>query len=213
MQKSFPELGLTRSDCIKMSWIQSVLYMAGYPNGTLPEVLLEGKSRFKNFFKAKSDFVRDPIPETALEGLWKKLVEEGSPLVIWTPYGGMMSKISESSTPFPHHKGTIFMIQYLSLWDNASEDATKHMDWIGRLYYYMAPYVSKFPREAYLNYRDLDLGMNKIGTSFIQACAWGLQYFKGNFDRLVHVKTKVDPDNFFRHEQSIPPLPLSLRGK
>jgi len=23
----------------------------------------------------------------------------------------------------------------------------------------------------------------------------------------VRVKTKVDPDNFFRHEQSIPPLP------
>ncbi|KAI6706097.1 hypothetical protein NL676_009059 [Syzygium grande] len=213
MQKSFPELGLTRSDCIEMSWIQSVLYMAGYPNGTLPEVLLEGKSRFKNFFKAKSDFVRDPIPETALEGLWKKLVEEDSPLVIWTPYGGRMSKISESSAPFPHRKGTIFMIQYLSLWDNASEDATKHMDWIGRLYNYMAPYVSKLPREAYVNYRDLDLGMNKNGTSFIEACAWGLQYFKGNFARLVHVKTKVDPDNFFRHEQSIPPLPLSLRGK
>jgi len=27
----------------------------------------------------------------------------------------------------------------------------------------------------------------------------------------VHVKTKVDPDNFFRHEQSIPPLPLHMR--
>jgi hypothetical protein len=29
---------------------------------------------------------------------------------------------------------------------------------------------------------------------------------KNNFDRLVHVKTKVDPANFFRNEQSIPPL-------
>ncbi|KAL3739358.1 hypothetical protein ACJRO7_020725 [Eucalyptus globulus] len=110
MRKSFPELGLARSDCIEMTRIQSVLYMAGYPSGTPREVLLEGKSRFKNFLKGKSDFVRDPIPETALKRLWKRLVEEDSPLVKWTPFGGMMSKISESSTPFPHRKGTIFMI-------------------------------------------------------------------------------------------------------
>ncbi|KAI6706096.1 hypothetical protein NL676_009058 [Syzygium grande] len=213
MKKSFPELGLKRSDCTEMSWIKSVLYIAGYPSGTPPEVLLQGKSTFKNFFKAKSDFVRDTISETALEGLWNRLMQEDSPLMIWTPYGGMMSKISESSAPFPHRKGTIFMSQYLSLWNNASEDAAKHMDWIRRLYNYMAPYVSNFPREAYVNYRDLDLGMNKNGTSFIQASVWGAKYFKDNFDRLVQVKTKVDPDNFFRHEQSIPPLPLSLRGK
>ncbi|XP_056161946.1 berberine bridge enzyme-like 15 [Syzygium oleosum] len=213
VKKSFPELGLKRSDCTEMSWIKSVLYIAGYPSGTPPEVLLQGKSTFKNFFKAKSDFVRDTISETDLEGLWNRLMQEDSPLVIWTPYGGMMSKISESSAPFPHRKGTIFMSQYLSLWNNASEDATKHMDWIRRLYNYMAPYVSMFPREAYVNYRDLDLGMNKNGTSFIQASVWGAKYFKDNFDRLVQVKTKVDPDNFFRHEQSIPPLPLSLRGK
>ncbi|KAF8028844.1 hypothetical protein BT93_E1494 [Corymbia citriodora subsp. variegata] len=213
MEDSFPELGLMRSDCFEMSWIRSVLYIAGYPNGTPPEVLLQGKSTFKNFFKAKSDFVRDTISETGLEGLWKRLVQEDNPLMIWTPYGGMMSKISESSAPFPHRKGTIFMIQYLSLWNDASEDAAKHMDWIRRLYTYMATYVSMFPRETYVNYRDLDLGMNKNGSSFIQASVWGAKYFKDNFERLVQVKTKVDPDNFFRHEQSIPPLPPSLRGK
>ena len=74
----------------------------------------------------------------------------------------------------------------------------------------MTPYVSKFPREAYVNYRDLDLGMNKKNsTSYIQATAWGNMYFKDNFNRLVKIKTKVDPDNVFRHEQSIPPLPVS----
>ncbi|KAK4763000.1 hypothetical protein SAY86_008768 [Trapa natans] len=62
MEESFPELGLTRKDCMETSWIKSVLYIAGYPNGTPPEVFLQGKSLFKNYFKAKSDFVRDPIP-------------------------------------------------------------------------------------------------------------------------------------------------------
>lgn len=209
MQESFPELGLTKKDCTEMSWIQSVLYIAGFPSNTPPEALLQGKSLFKNYFKAKSDFVKQPIPEAGLEGLWKKLLEEDSPLMIFNPYGGMMSKISESEIPFPHRNGVIFKIQYLTLWnEDKPETAAKHVDWIRRLYTYMASYASMFPREAYVNYRDLDLGVNTNNSSFIEASSWGARYFKDNFDRLVEVKTKVDPDNFFRHEQSIPTLPL-----
>ncbi|XP_044496844.1 berberine bridge enzyme-like 15 [Mangifera indica] len=209
MQHSFPELGLTQKDFIEMSWIKSVLYIGGYPSNTTPEVLLKGKSTFKNYFKAKSDFVKEPIPETALECLWTRLLQEDSPLMIWNPYGGMMSKISETEIPFPHRKGTIFKIQYVSLWEDGEKNAARHMDWIRKLYNYMAPYVSKSPREAYVNYRDLDLGMNKkSNTSSIEASAWGAKYFKDNFNRLVRVKTMVDPGNFFRHEQSIPPLPV-----
>ncbi|KAF4377005.1 hypothetical protein F8388_022721 [Cannabis sativa] len=78
----------------------------------------------------------------------------------------------------------------------------------------MAPYVSMSPREAYVNYRDLDIGRNKKmnnTTSFKQSRVWGEKYFKANFDRLVSVKSEVDPDNFFWHEQSVPPL-LNLRA-
>ncbi|KAM6551808.1 hypothetical protein CsatB_001616 [Cannabis sativa] len=75
MRKSFPELGLTRKDCVEMSWIESVVYISGtYPSGTPPEILLQGKTTSKVYFKAKSDFVTDPIPETTLEGVWKRLV-------------------------------------------------------------------------------------------------------------------------------------------
>ena len=63
------------------------------------------------------------------------------------------------------------------------------------------------PRAAYLNYRDLDLGTNKeSNVSYLEARVWGLKYFKGNFKRLAQVKSKVDPKNFFRNEQSIPLL-------
>ncbi|KAK4440252.1 Berberine bridge enzyme-like 18 [Sesamum alatum] len=63
------------------------------------------------------------------------------------------------------------------------------------------------PREAYVNYRDLDIGVNNIEgeTSYEQASIWGMKYFKNNFDRLVQVKTMIDPSNFFKNEQSIPP--------
>ncbi|XP_030468451.2 berberine bridge enzyme-like 13 [Syzygium oleosum] len=210
MDKSFPELGLTRNDCIQTSWIGSVLYISGFPNGTStpPEVLLQGKSLFKNYFKAKSDFVREPIPEAALLGLWKRYLLDENPFMIWNPYGGMMSRVPESQTPFPHRTGTIFKIQYLASWQDGDKDPSKHMDWVRRLYYYMTPYVSKFPREAYVNYRDLDLGMNRRrNTTFMEASSWGYKYYKGNFYRLAKIKSRVDPDNFFWHEQSIPVIP------
>ncbi|KAJ6887372.1 berberine bridge enzyme-like protein 17 [Populus alba x Populus x berolinensis] len=185
---SFPELGLTRQDCIETNWINSTVYLAGFSNNTPPEVFLQRTNLLRAYFKGKSDYAKEPILE--------------SPLVVFTPYGGMMNQISESQTPFPHRKGTKY----------AKENVAKHIDWTRMVYNYMKPYVSKNPREAYVNYRDLDLGRNNnSNTSFVEASVFGTKYFKDNFYRLVHVKTKVDPDNFFRHEQSIPPLPLHMR--
>ncbi|QCD83937.1 CO dehydrogenase flavoprotein-like [Vigna unguiculata] len=206
---SFPELGLTRKDCLETSWIKSVLYFAGFPSGTNPEVLLRGKPLVKTFFKGKSDFIREPIPESGLEGLWQRVVAEDSPMILWSPYGGRMEQFSESDTPFPYRKGTRFISLYLSFWQDGDKNVAKHIDWIRNVHNYMAPYVSSFPRGQYVNYRDLDLGVNtKNSTSYIEASVWGYRYFKNNYDRLVKIKTKVDPQNIFRHEQSIPPLPV-----
>ncbi|KAH0878923.1 hypothetical protein HID58_066317, partial [Brassica napus] len=201
MQRSFPQLGLMKKDCVETSWIKSLMYIAGFPSTAPPEALLDGKSLFKNYFKAKSDYVEEPIPIEGLEGLWKKLLEEDSPLTIWNPYGGMMAKIPETETPFPHRSGTLFKIQWLTLWQDGKASEAKHMDWMRDMYSYMEQYVSKSPRAAYVNYRDLDLGMNGKGSD---AREWGNKYFKGNFERLVKIKAKFDPENFFRHEQSIP---------
>ncbi|QCD83969.1 Berberine/berberine-like [Vigna unguiculata] len=119
-----------------------------------------------------------------------------------------MDNISESEIPFAHRSGYIFHIHYVVVWQEEGEEATqRHVNWIRRLYKYMEPYVSNSPRAAYVNYRDLDIGVNNNGyTSYDQASIWGLKYFSNNFKRLATVKTKVDPHNFFRNEQSIPTL-------
>ncbi|XP_020234560.1 berberine bridge enzyme-like 15 [Cajanus cajan] len=216
MQKSFPELGLVREDCTEMSWIDSVLYMAGFTSGQSTDVLLNRTQlQGLSFFKAKSDYVRDPIPDVGLQCLWPFFYEDEAQAayVQFTPYGGRMDEISESEIPFPHRSGNIFHIQYGVEWQEEGEEAAqRHVEWIRRVYSYMEAYVSKSPRAAYVNYRDLDIGVNNDGyTSYSQASIWGLKYFKNNFNRLARVKTRVDPLNFFRNEQSIPTIVLKGR--
>ena len=207
MQKNFPELGLVRADCLEMSWIESTLYLYGFPNGSSLDVLLDRILVPRMSFKLKLDYVQEPISEIGLEGIWKRFhEEEGAPATIMMiPYGGKMSEIPESETPFPHRAGNKYHIAYGVTLEGV-EFSSRYTDWTRRLYSYLAPYVSKSPRVAYANYRDLDLGQNndKGYTSYAQASIWGVKYFKNNFNRLVHVKTMVDPGNFFRHEQSIP---------
>ncbi|TYI38356.1 hypothetical protein ES332_A02G021100v1 [Gossypium tomentosum] len=187
MQERFPELGLVKEDFIEMTWIESVLFINGLSNET-SEVLLD---RYRPLlpppFKSKSDFVNEPVPEIALQGLWPQLLEVDeaiSAVQTFIAYGGMMDEISETETPFPHRKGTLYKIHYNIGWQEEENiRSQRYISWMRKLYSYMGPFVSKSPRTA----------------------VWGRKYFKNNFDRLVSVKTKIDPENFFKHEQSIPP--------
>ncbi|XP_068654631.1 berberine bridge enzyme-like 24 [Aristolochia californica] len=204
IKQCFPELGLKAKDCIELSWVESIMFVAGYPSGSPREVLLNRIPPMGNFaFKGKTDFVTEPISETGLEGIWNILLENVTAFLQWDTMGGRMSEIPESATPFPHRKGNLYNILYYA---DLQNEAAKGLDWIRRLYKYMTPYVSKSPRGAYINYRDLDLGVNGKKPSYIESSAWGFKYFKGNFRRLALVKGRVDKDNFFRNEQSIPPL-------
>ncbi|MFS8031306.1 putative tetrahydroberberine oxidase [Helianthus anomalus] len=206
MNETFPQLGLKEKDCLEMSWIESVLFLAGGLNKTT-ELLQSNKTDpYVSYFKAKSDFVTKPIPQHVFVRIREKFHQQKLIFMIMDPYGGRMSEISESHIPFPHRKGNLYNIQYLVKWDvNGVRASNEHIHWLRKLYKYMRPYVSKHPRSTYVNYRDLDIGTNpQANTSYLEAKVWGEKYFKGNFKRLAKVKSKVDPDNFFRNEQSIP---------
>ncbi|RZC58051.1 hypothetical protein C5167_005352 [Papaver somniferum] len=207
MKDRFPELGLRRKDCIETSWIRSTLYFANYQVEATPDILLN-MTQAKEFSKGKSDYVKEPIPQIGLQGIWKRLLLQEDSSLTFTPYGGRMNEISEYEIPFPHRNGTFYQIMYKVSWKEAPRFA-KQLSWIRELYSYMAPYVSKNPRQAYVNYRDLDLGRSKNGTTnYLRGRAWGTKYFKNNYERLVYVKSKYDPYNFFRNEQSIPTVAL-----
>ncbi|KAF5740499.1 FAD-binding domain-containing family protein [Tripterygium wilfordii] len=206
MQSSFPELGLQKQDCQEMRWVESVVNWAGFPNGTSIDVLLDRPKGAQMFSKLKSDYVKKPISKHGLKTIWKMMVNTKTDMWMqWNPYGGRMNKIPASALPFPHRSGNLFKIQYGLTWTNES-DTDYNVDVMRRFYEGMTPYVSKSPREAFQNYRDNDIGSGKSDkTVWANATAYGTKYFKNNFWRLTQVKAKVDPFNFFIHEQSIPP--------
>ncbi|KAJ4702868.1 reticuline oxidase-like protein [Melia azedarach] len=213
MNESLPKLGLVQSDCIQTSWVQSVLFWTDLPVGTPKEILLDRTPQSLTFFKIKSDYVKKPIPKDGLEFIWKRMIELERPTMAFNPYGGKMAKISSTAVPFPHRAGNLWMIQYVADWNEPGDEAANgYINATRKLYNYMTPFVSKTPREAFFNYMDLDLGINHNGKdSYIEGKAYGLKYFLGNFNRLVKIKTEVDPGNFFRNEQSVPVLPHKMK--
>ncbi|CAA0825394.1 FAD-binding Berberine family protein [Striga hermonthica] len=210
MRRSFPELGLDESECAEMTWIESVVFTGGYPNGTKPEYLLTGKPAFVNAFKAKSDFPRGNVPVEGLEQLVDFHRQGFSLLTIWNPFGGVMASAGEEDTPYPHRK-VQGMIQYVVSWSDAEslETEAKNMEFMRRVYGTMGRYIPSGgrAREAYVNYKDLDIGRSSTNCDDSNCSCpylWGPKYYLSNFDRLIRVKAEVDPCNFFRFEQSIP---------
>ncbi|KAL2343712.1 hypothetical protein Fmac_004997 [Flemingia macrophylla] len=204
--KEFPLLGLKKEHCHEMRWIDSVVWWANYNDGSSLNALLDRNHYSVHYNKRKSDYVQTPISKDRLKWIWKKMIELGKVGLVFNPYGGKMNEVPSDATPFPHRVGNLFKIQYTVGWQEQGSSAEKsYLGQIRMLHSYMTPFVSKNPRSAYFNYRDLDIGVNSHGKdNYEDGKVFGVKYFNKNFERLVKVKTAVDPQNFFWNEQSIP---------
>lgn len=218
----FPELRVSEKDGKEMSWIESILFFSGLSNGSTISDLKNRYNQDKNYFKAKSDYVRTPISVTGIRTALEILDKEPKGYVIFDPYGGIMHKIGSEEIAFPHRNGNLFTIQYIVAWYGEDNDKSNgYIDWIRAFYNAMTPFVSWGPRAAYINYMDIDLGeMELINSSFPSkdaveiARVWGEKYFLKNYDRLVKAKTIIDPNNIFSNQQGIPPtFSLGFKGK
>ncbi|KAD1709725.1 hypothetical protein E3N88_42425 [Mikania micrantha] len=186
----------------------STLLFGGMPTSTPAEILMNRSATPKPNFKTKSDYVRTPISITGLNKIWRKMLQnDGSETVVMYPFGGKMNDYSETAIPYPHRAGVLYQVlKTVDLSDQASDKtrvSRRRIGWLQSFDKFLEPYVSKNPREAYMNYNDLDLGIGS--DTYKEASAWGERYWKkDNFKKLIRIKAKVDPENFFRHPQSIP---------
>ncbi|KAH1075458.1 hypothetical protein J1N35_027786 [Gossypium stocksii] len=135
---------------------ESILYRALSIIGLPLETLLNRTQKSalsQTFFKAKSDYVKQPISELGFKGLWPKFYEDEakSSVTVLVACGGKMDEIPETEYPYPHRAGNLYSILYVVNWEEEeNKNSKKFMNWMRRVYSYMTPYVSKSPREAYV---------------------------------------------------------------
>jgi FAD/FMN-containing dehydrogenase len=147
-----------------------------------------GPEEQPTYFKAKSDYVTSPLSEDGVAVLFNELRKSPPVVAICDSYGGAIARVGPDATAFAHRAATLFCIQYYAEWANGADTAT-HLARMRDLYAAMRPFVSG---GAYVNYCDLDL------------TDWATAYWGDNLPRLRQIKASFDPDNVFRHAQSIP---------
>jgi len=139
--------------------------------------------------KGKSDYASFPLSDAGLSTLMNEINRRDGFYVFCDPYGGAIADITPDSAAFAHRRHSLFCLQYVSEWIN-SNDTPQRLREMREFYDTMRPYVSG---AAYVNYCDLDLS------------DWPIAYWGMNLPRLKQIKSVFDPDNVFRHAQSVPP--------
>jgi FAD/FMN-containing dehydrogenase len=137
----------------------------------------------------KSMFLRD-LSDEAIGVLVEYANRSTSPLtaVVIEYYGGAASRVGVSETAFAH-RAAQYDIGILTQWSDSAE-SQRHIEWTRGLADALRPYSSG----AYLlNF------LHEEGEGTMRAA------FGENYGRLVEVKNKYDPTNFFRVNQNIKP--------
>jgi FAD/FMN-containing dehydrogenase len=142
------------------------------------------------YMKAKSDYVTTPLDSAGIRDMMAATasVPVGGIVLLCDSYGGKIADVAGDATAFVHRAGTQYCIQYYSEWQHAA-DTPAHLANLAKVYAAMRPHM---PGYSYINYCDLDL------PNYAQA------YWGDNLPRLMAVKAAYDPQNLFRHAQSVP---------
>jgi len=106
------------------------------------------------------------------------------------PMGGVVGRVSAGETAFNHRDARYAMIT-IGLWLNP-EESEAHKRWVQGLWQAMRPFSTG---SAYVNFLG-DEGEERVRAAYGES-----------YDRLVAIKFKYDPTNFFRVNQNIKPNP------
>jgi FAD/FMN-containing dehydrogenase len=142
----------------------------------------------------KSEFFRQPLPDETITALVEHLARGSAGgharEVTFTPWGGTYNRVPPDATAFVH-RDELFVVQHLvTVSPDAPTTATDAArGWLARSWALVHRWGSG---GVYPNFPDPDLQ------------DWAHAYYGSNYDRLLGVKARYDPDNFFRFHQSLP---------
>ena len=139
--------------------------------------------------KALSDAVIDALVEEAA-GLTSPYSQ-----IALMPVHGAATRVGVTETAFAFREEH-FEVMHLAGWEDGAE--AQHVHWVRQSWQALQPFASQ---HAYVNFLDYE------GTARVRA-AYG-----PNYERLVALKTKYDPDNVFHLNQNIKPNTRANAGQ
>ena len=155
--------------------VMNTLSDAGYPRGA------------SNYWK--SAFLSE-LSDAALEVMTSALYRCPSPMsgLGIVPYLGAVARVDPTATAFAHRDGG-YSLLIVSQWQDP-RDTDSNIAWAKETYEQLRPYLAD---RQYLNNLPADDGRIARGL-------WG-----ANYERLVTIKRRYDPDNTFRLNHNINP--------
>jgi FAD/FMN-containing dehydrogenase len=152
----------------------------------LTEVLTPGMHHFW-----KAGFLTE-LDDSAIEAIVDDFSAEVPPpiaIVTFEHLGGAVSRVDEQETAFCHRNAQHAFLVARAWRDSAETESG--MAWGRHTYAVAKPFLQG---GVYVNYLGGDEGDDRLRAAY-----------GPNYDRLVAMKTKYDPTNFFRINQNIPP--------
>jgi FAD/FMN-containing dehydrogenase len=142
----------------------------------------------QNYWKAD---MYPSFPDEMIGVLLETAVPPPSPLhtILIQPLGGQVHRVADDAMALGWRASARWALHILGMWPNP-EESEKQVQWVRRVSQATQPWAQK---GTYLNYL-MDEGEQRIRDSF------GIHY-----ERMVALKNKYDPTNFFSRNQNIRP--------
>ncbi|MBF0035523.1 FAD-binding oxidoreductase [Citrobacter freundii] len=166
--------------------------------------------------KYKSAYQKGQFGQKELDTLWLRLNDTRETrltqmLVQYDSYGGCINTHDETVNPTSvYQRRSLIKSQFQVYWTNAADDDF-YQEWLWRFYsdyfadYGGKPYESDVYEGCYINYPDVDMKYTDQGQTAVDP-RWMSLYYGDKSAMLLTTKARVDPDNIFRSEMSIPSL-------
>jgi FAD/FMN-containing dehydrogenase len=138
----------------------------------------------------KAHYLQKPTDE-AIQTLIERFVTAPSPMaqVLLTRMGGAVARVAEEATAFGHRDAP-YLLWIINMWADSAE-ADPNVAWTRGTWEAMLPWGTG---GTYVNALG-DEGHERVRSA----------YGAANYERLVALKNKYDPTNFFRLNQNITP--------
>lgn len=138
----------------------------------------------------KSEYLPDLDPAMLARTIkHSKTVVSPHSAILLFPLAGAINRLPADHSPVGN-RDAAWVVNIAGAWENA-EDDTKNIEWVHEAWEDMRPFSTG---GTYINFLTEEEGDERIHAAYGK-----------NYERLVEVKTKWDPENMFRRNKNIKP--------